>query len=58
MVEIIVCMSETCTLHNGDINFIIVTVLTLGGLNLFFKILPISNAGDSIANILATVHFL
>ena len=32
--------------------------LTLRGLSLFFKILPISNTGDSIAYILATVHFL
>ena len=30
----------------------------LRGLSLFFKILPISNTGDSIAYILATVHFL
>ena len=34
------------------------TSLTLGGLSLFFKILPISNNGDSIAYISATVHFL
>ena len=27
-------------------------------LNLFFKILPISNTGNSIAYILATIHFL
>ena len=32
--------------------------LTLTGLSLFFKFLPISNTGDSIAYILATVHFL
>ena len=32
-------------------------LLTLRGLSLFFKILPISNTGDSIAYILATVHF-
>ena len=32
--------------------------LILRGLSLFFKILPISNTGDSIAYILATVHFL
>ena len=32
--------------------------LTLRGLSLFFKILPISITGDSIANILAIVHFL
>ena len=32
--------------------------LTLRGLSLFFKILPISITGDSIAYILATVHFL
>ena len=32
--------------------------LTLRGLSLFFKILPISNTVDSIAYILATVHFL
>ena len=31
--------------------------LTLRGLSLFFKILPISNAGDSAAYILATVRF-
>ena len=33
-------------------------IATLRGLSLFFKILPISNSGDSIAYILATVHFL
>ena len=32
--------------------------LTLRGLSLFFKLLPISNTGVSIAYILATVHFL
>ena len=32
--------------------------LTLRGLSLFFKLLPISNTGISIAYILATVHFL
>ena len=32
--------------------------LTLRGLSLFIKILPISITGDSIAYILATVHFL
>ena len=32
--------------------------LTLRGLSLFFKILPISNTSYSIAYILATVHFL
>ena len=32
--------------------------LTLRGLSLFFKILPISNTGDSITYILAPVHFL
>ena len=32
--------------------------LTLRGLSLFLKILPISNAGVSAAYILATVHFL
>ena len=32
--------------------------LTLRGLSLFFKILPVSNTGDSIAYILVTVHFL
>ena len=32
--------------------------LTLRGLSLFFKILLFSNAGDSIAYILATIHFL
>ena len=31
---------------------------SLRGLSLFFKILPISNTGVSIAYILATVHFL
>ena len=38
-------------------NFILL-LLTLGGLSLFFKILPISNTGVSAAYILATVHFL
>ena len=33
-------------------------VLTIRGLSLFFKILPISNTGVSAAYILATVHFL
>ena len=33
-------------------------VLTLTVLSLFFKLLPISNTGDSIAYILAIVHFL
>ena len=32
--------------------------LTLRGLSLFFKILPISNTGVSAAYILATIHFL
>ena len=32
--------------------------LTLRGLSLFFKLLPISNTGDSAAYILATIHFL
>ena len=32
--------------------------LTLTALSLFFKLLPIFNTGDSIAYILATVHFL
>ena len=33
-------------------------ILTLTALSLFFKLLPISNTGDSIAYILATIHFL
>ena len=33
-------------------------IITLRALSLFFKILPISNTGDSIAYNLATVHFL
>ena len=33
-------------------------LLTLTALSLFYKLLPISNTGDSIAYILATVHFL
>ena len=37
---------------------LIIPFLTLRRLNLFFKILPISNTGVSIAYILATVHFL
>ena len=32
--------------------------LTLRGLSLFFKIVTISNTGNSIAYILTTVHFL
>ena len=32
--------------------------LTLTGLSMFFKFLPISNTGDSIAYILAAVHLL
>ena len=35
-----------------------IRVLTLRGLSLFFKVLPISTTGDSTAHILATVHFL
>ena len=35
-----------------------IRVLTLRGLSLFFKILPISNTGDSTAHILATVHLV
>ena len=35
-----------------------IRVLTLRGLSLFFKILPISNTGDSTAHILATVNLL
>ena len=35
-----------------------IPVLTLRGLSSFFKILPISNTGDSTAHILATVHLL
>ena len=35
-----------------------INILTLRGLSLFIEILPISNTGDSIAYILATVHFL
>ena len=42
----------------SNINFIHIIKLTLRGLSLFFKILPISNTGDSIAYISATVHFL
>ena len=34
------------------------SIKMLRGLSLFFKILPISNTGISIAYILATVHFL
>ena len=37
---------------------ILIIHCTLRGLSLFFKILPISNTGDSIAYILAAVHFL
>ena len=40
-----------------DTFFSIYLVLTLRGLSLFFKILSISNTGDSIAYILATIHF-
>ena len=39
-------------------NTLIILTLTLRGLSLFFKILPTSNTGASIAYILATVHFL
>ena len=35
-----------------------IPVLTLRGLSSFFKILPISNTGDSTAHIFATVHLL
>ena len=35
-----------------------IAFLTLRGLSFFFKILPISITGDSIAYILATIHFL
>ena len=45
------CVYNICT-------YVYNILLTLRGLTLFFKILPISNTGDSIAYILATVHFL
>ena len=44
-------------MYNYICNICTMTSLTLGGLSLFFKIFPISNNGDSIAYILATVHF-
>ena len=44
-------MIQTCVIH-------VHAHLTLRGLSLFFKILPISNSGVSTAYILATVHFL
>ena len=43
---------------SNDSNSFNNVLLTLTGLSLFFKFLPISNTGDSIAYILATVHFL
>ena len=46
----------TCTLYIKCM-CMLVYILTLRGLSLFFKILPISNTGDSIAYILATIHF-
>ena len=40
------------------VNIKLKALLTLRGLSLFFKILPISNTGVSAAYILAIVHFL
>ena len=47
-----------CILKMTGTVFYILTILTLRALSLFFKILPNSNTGDSIAYNLATVHFL
>ena len=50
---------STTILHvKSDCLIVCLYSLTLRGLSLFFKILPISNTGVSIAYILATVHFL
>ena len=48
---------------SSSIDIIIITAmvflfLTLTGLSMFSKFLPISNTGDSIAYILAAVHLL
>ena len=45
-----------CNVHSNT--SIMHVHLTLRGLSLFFKILPISNTGDSIAYNVATAHFL
>ena len=42
--------------HNNNYNYF--NLLTIRELNLFFKILPIFNTGDSAADILVSVHFL
>ena len=42
----------------GYIQDLVNCSLTIRGLSLYFKILPISNTGDSIAYNVATVHFL
>ena len=51
------CLYATICHHSRTKHFLkIKHALTLRGQTLFFKILPISNTGDSIAYILATVH--
>ena len=57
------CIHDICFSYSSVlfVNIIILSSmfkLTLRGLSLFFKILPISNTGVSAAYILATVHFL
>ena len=50
---------STTILHvKSDCLIVCLYNLTLRGLSLFFKLLPISNTGVSIAYILATIHFL
>ena len=52
-------MNINCDLGVCDSNHVLAILpLTLRGLSLFFKILPISKTGVSAAYILATVHFL
>ena len=52
-------MLQTIKLYDVTIlSYMRLLILTLRGLSLFFKFLPISNTGNSIAYILATVHFL
>ena len=44
--------------HTYNNNYYYFNLLTIRGLSLFFKILPISNTGDSGADMLVTVHFM
>ena len=53
-----VCSTESMVNVFPNLASVLYPLLTLTALSLFYKLLPISNTGDSIAYILATVHFL